>query len=75
MYNYVNFQLEFMKNVNCDVVCKRSYQGGNKDSEKKLEFLRKGMAFKYQHHWIVGNILVIKQVESGKPLLLFISPC
>ncbi|XP_068973669.1 transmembrane 9 superfamily member 2 isoform X2 [Bombus flavifrons] len=52
------YKLEFMKNVNCDVVCKRSYQGGNKDSEKKLEFLRKGMAFKYQHHWIVDNMPV-----------------
>ncbi|XP_071865074.1 transmembrane 9 superfamily protein member 2 isoform X2 [Bombus fervidus] len=52
------YKLEFMKNVNCDVVCKRSYQGGNKESEKKLEFLRKGMAFKYQHHWIVDNMPV-----------------
>ncbi|XP_043579778.1 transmembrane 9 superfamily member 2 isoform X2 [Bombus pyrosoma] len=52
------YKLEFMKNVDCEVVCKRSYQGGNKESEKKLEFLRKGMAFKYQHHWIVDNMPV-----------------
>ncbi|XP_060820408.1 transmembrane 9 superfamily member 2 isoform X2 [Bombus pascuorum] len=52
------YKLEFMKNVNCDVVCKRSYEVGNKESEKKLEFLRKGMAFKYQHHWIVDNMPV-----------------
>lgn len=62
------YKLEFMKNVNCEVVCKRSYQGGNKESEKKLEFLRKGMAFKYQHHWIVDNMPVTwcYQLEDGR---------
>lgn len=49
-----------MKNVKCDIVCKKTYRGGNKDLEKKLEFLKKGMAFNYQHHWIVGNILIIE---------------
>ncbi|KAK9304579.1 hypothetical protein QLX08_004021 [Tetragonisca angustula] len=52
------YQLEFMKNVKCDTVCKKIYHGGNRDSEKKLEFLKKGMAFNYQHHWIVDNMPV-----------------
>ncbi|XP_043510092.1 transmembrane 9 superfamily member 2 isoform X2 [Frieseomelitta varia] len=52
------YQLEFMKNVKCDTVCKKTYHGGNRDSEKKLEFLKKGMAFNYQHHWIVDNMPV-----------------
>lgn len=52
------YQLEFMKNVKCATVCKRTYYGGNRESEKKLEFLKKGMAFNYQHHWIVDNMPV-----------------
>ncbi|CAD1477648.1 unnamed protein product, partial [Heterotrigona itama] len=51
-------KLEFMKNVKCAIVCKKTYNGGNRDSEKKLEFLKKGMAFNYQHHWIVDNMPV-----------------
>lgn len=48
-----------MKNVKCATVCQKKYQGGDRDSERKLEFLKKGMAFNYQHHWIVGNIFII----------------
>lgn len=46
-----------MKNIKCDSPCKKVYKGGDKESEKKLEFLKKGMALNYQHHWIVGKIL------------------
>lgn len=53
-----------MKNVKCAVACHKRYVGGDKDLEQKLEFLKKGMALNYQHHWIVGNTLVIKCVQT-----------
>lgn len=52
------YKLEFMKDVKCALACQRNYTGGDKDSEKKLEFLKKGMALNYQHHWIVDNMPV-----------------
>ncbi|OAD56403.1 Transmembrane 9 superfamily member 2 [Eufriesea mexicana] len=52
------YKLEFMHDVKCGFVCQKIYEGGDKDSEKKLEFLKKGMAFNYQHHWIVDNMPV-----------------
>lgn len=52
------YKLEFMKNIKCDSPCKKVYKGGDKESEKKLEFLKKGMALNYQHHWIVDNMPV-----------------
>lgn len=52
------YKLEFMKDVQCDLACEKKYKGGDEDAEKKLEFLRKGMALNYQHHWIVDNMPV-----------------
>ncbi|XP_012134671.1 transmembrane 9 superfamily protein member 2 isoform X2 [Megachile rotundata] len=52
------YKLEFMKDVKCDLACEKKYKGGDEDAEKKLEFLRKGMALNYQHHWIVDNMPV-----------------
>ena len=50
------YKLEFMKNMTCELACKRTYTGGDKESEKKLEFLKRGMWLNYQHHWIVDNM-------------------
>ncbi|CAK9821413.1 Transmembrane 9 superfamily member 2 [Anthophora retusa] len=52
------YTLEFMKDEKCAVACRRTYIGGDKESEKKLEFLKKGIALNYQHHWIVDNMPV-----------------
>ncbi|XP_053982077.1 transmembrane 9 superfamily member 2 isoform X2 [Hylaeus anthracinus] len=52
------YKLEFLKDVKCGIACTRTYKGGDKESEKKLEFLKKGMALNYQHHWIVDNMPV-----------------
>ncbi|XP_076749997.1 transmembrane 9 superfamily protein member 2 isoform X1 [Xylocopa sonorina] len=52
------YKLSFMKDEKCNRLCQKSYKGGDKESEKKLEFLKKGMALNYQHHWIVDNMPV-----------------
>ncbi|XP_034184596.1 transmembrane 9 superfamily protein member 2 isoform X1 [Osmia lignaria lignaria] len=52
------YTLEFMKDLKCAVACQKKYMGGDKESEQKLEFLKKGMALNYQHHWIVDNMPV-----------------
>ncbi|KAG7209377.1 hypothetical protein KM043_015477 [Ampulex compressa] len=52
------YQLEFMKNISCESPCKKTYTGGNADDEKKLQFIKKGIALNYQHHWIVDNMPV-----------------
>ncbi|XP_076645758.1 transmembrane 9 superfamily protein member 2 [Halictus rubicundus] len=62
------YKISFLKNVQCDVACEKTYVGGVKESEEKLEFLKKGMAFNYQHHWIVDNMPVTwcYQLEDGR---------
>ncbi|XP_076630033.1 transmembrane 9 superfamily protein member 2 isoform X2 [Colletes latitarsis] len=52
------YELRFLENKKCAVTCKKTYKGGDKESEKKLDFLKKGMALNYQHHWIVDNMPV-----------------
>lgn len=52
------YELTFLENKKCAVACKKSYQPGNKESQEKLDFLKKGMALNYQHHWIVDNMPV-----------------
>ncbi|KAG8042624.1 hypothetical protein G9C98_005258 [Cotesia typhae] len=53
-----DYELTFMKNVTCQKVCTKSYSGGDKDSEDKLDKLREGIRLNYQHHWIVDNMPV-----------------
>ncbi|XP_051159040.1 transmembrane 9 superfamily member 2 isoform X2 [Leptopilina boulardi] len=52
------YKLEFLKPYNCAKVCSKTYAGDNEDDRKKLQFLKKGMALNYQHHWIVDNMPV-----------------
>ncbi|XP_043255737.1 transmembrane 9 superfamily member 2 [Colletes gigas] len=52
------YELRFLEDKTCVVACKKTYKGGDKESEKKLDFLKKGMALSYQHHWIVDNMPV-----------------
>lgn len=52
------YRIEFMKNLQCEKVCTKSYKGGDPVSEKKLSLLKKGMGLNYQHHWIVDNMPV-----------------
>lgn len=66
-----------MKRMKCEEACTRTYKGGDSESEKKLEFLKKGMAFNYQHHWIVGKISITKtkviEIEMILELTIYIS--
>ncbi|RZF33981.1 hypothetical protein LSTR_LSTR006897 [Laodelphax striatellus] len=52
------YQIEFKKDEECREVCKKTYIGGNAESEGKLSLLKKGMSLNYQHHWIVDNMPV-----------------
>ena len=42
----------------CKTVCDKSYDSSKKEDMVKLDFLKKGMAMNYQHHWIVDNMPV-----------------
>lgn len=46
------YKFEFRHNESCKKVCTRSYEG------KKLEFLKYGMIFSYENHWIIDNMPV-----------------
>ncbi|XP_046427122.1 transmembrane 9 superfamily member 2 isoform X1 [Neodiprion virginianus] len=52
------YKLEFMNNETCKLLCTKTYSGGDEQSAKKLQLLKKGMALNYQHHWIVDNMPV-----------------
>lgn len=52
------YKISFLKNETCKHVCTKNYTGGNKESNEKLDLLKKGMSLNYQHHWIVDNMPV-----------------
>ncbi|XP_078041739.1 transmembrane 9 superfamily protein member 2 [Augochlora pura] len=52
------YKISFLENVQCGVACTKKYKGGDEESEEKLDFLKRGMALNYQHHWIVDNMPV-----------------
>lgn len=43
----------FRKIVDLEKVCMKNYTNGNKEDEKKLEFLKHSIQLNYQHHWLV----------------------
>lgn len=47
--------MKFLEPISCQKACKKVYTGGEDASEKKLQFLKKGIALNYQHHWIIGK--------------------
>jgi transmembrane 9 superfamily member 2/4 len=50
------YQIKFLENKTCELACKKSYKGGEPDSDRKLMVLKKGMSLNYQHHWIMDNM-------------------
>lgn len=50
------YNIEFMKNVTCTEVCKKTYDGNRKEDNMRLATLRKGISLNYKHHWIVDNM-------------------
>ncbi|CAG9766038.1 unnamed protein product [Ceutorhynchus assimilis] len=52
------YKIEFMKNMSCVEVCKKTYDGNRKEDNLLLATLRKGISLNYKHHWIVDNMPV-----------------
>ncbi|XP_037960116.1 transmembrane 9 superfamily member 2 [Teleopsis dalmanni] len=52
------YKIEFLEDVDCEVVCKRNYTGGDPDSDRRMMVLKTGISLNYQHHWIVDNMPV-----------------
>lgn len=45
-----------MQNDTCKKLCDaKNYTSGDPAAENKLKLLKNGMAYNYQHHWIVGE--------------------
>ncbi|XP_041356135.1 transmembrane 9 superfamily member 2-like [Gigantopelta aegis] len=60
------YKVEFLETKTCVEVCERKYQKLDQASAKKLNFLRRGIALNYMHHWIVDNMPITwcYQVEN-----------
>ncbi|XP_058809280.1 transmembrane 9 superfamily member 2 isoform X2 [Phymastichus coffea] len=53
------YKLKFKVDEKCAKVCSvKKYSGDNEEDEKKLQVLRTGIQYSYQHHWIVDNMPV-----------------
>lgn len=52
------YNISFLKNETCKVLCHKSYQLNDDKSIDKVDRLRKGIFENYQHHWIVDNMPV-----------------
>lgn len=52
------YNITFLKEEKCKLLCRKSYDLSNANDVKKLGRLKKGIAFNYQHHWIVDNMPV-----------------
>ena len=48
------YKIEFNKAKECEVLCKKTYSTDN----DKMKFLKHGMMFSYEHHWIIDNMPV-----------------
>lgn len=59
-----SYKIEFMKNVTCQIVCKKSYTGGELAKDLALSKIRKAISLNYQHHWIVDNMPVTSCYET-----------
>lgn len=60
------YKIEFGKNTDCQVLCKKVYRVGDAKSMERLSLLKKGMLMNYQHHWILDNMPITwcYQVEN-----------
>jgi len=50
------YNIKFMENQTCQMACKKTYKGGDSESDRKLMILKKGMSLNYQHHWTIDNL-------------------
>ena len=49
----ISEQINFMEDMVCENLCQKEYKKNDKESKKKLDFLKKGILQNYQHHWWV----------------------
>ncbi|CAB3370295.1 transmembrane 9 superfamily member 2 [Cloeon dipterum] len=52
------YKIKFLEDQQCTVLCTKQYTGGNPESLRNLQHLKKGISLNYQHHWIVDNMPV-----------------
>ncbi|KAG1685800.1 Membrane-associated protein Hem [Nymphon striatum] len=52
------YKIQFKKEATCVPLCSKTYDGGSKSVEKKLDRLRRGISMTYLHHWIIDNMPV-----------------
>lgn len=59
------YKIEFLKPVECEKVCTKTYKHGDLESDRRLMVLKKGISLNYQHHWIVDNMPVTLCQQEG----------
>lgn len=52
-------QVSFLNDEECKILCTKKYIPGDSISNMKLFVLKRGMSLNYQHHFIVGKIILI----------------
>ncbi|EDO38363.1 predicted protein [Nematostella vectensis] len=77
------YNLSFKKEVKCETLCTKTYDTSKNEDNKKLDFLRSGIALNYQNHWIVDNMPVTwcydvtdeerKYCSTGFPIGCFVT--
>ena len=73
IYSWIwcEFQVRFAENVTYGrKLCTKTYEGGNKDDEAKLNFLRERVHESYMHQWVIDNMPVTwcySTLGGGKP--------
>ncbi len=48
-------QMDFMQSKPCHSACTKKYTAHDKEAEKRVDTIKKGISLNYQHHWIVGK--------------------
>jgi transmembrane 9 superfamily protein 2/4 len=74
------YQITFGENVQCEKLCDKSY----KAQDDKIKFLKHGMMFSYEQHWIIDNMPVTwcydtegensKFCTTGFPMGCYVTP-
>ncbi|CAF1419139.1 unnamed protein product [Adineta steineri] len=52
------YKFNFLKDVDCQFVCKKKFTSTDENEQKFLKRLMKGMTLNYQQHWIIDNMPV-----------------
>lgn len=52
------YTMDFMQSKPCHSACTKKYTAHDKEAEKRVDTIKKGISLNYQHHWIVDNMPV-----------------